>query len=74
MVNEETIKEALGNTGSDVELTTSDFTKPYKDIGLDSLDVFNLLTELELVTGKEISDEDFSELESLKDIIDHLNK
>ena len=74
MVNEDTIKQALDNTGADVQLTTENLAKKFSDVGLDSLDVFNLLTELEVMTGKEVSDDDFPSLESLQDVINHLNK
>jgi acyl carrier protein len=73
MIAPENIQNALDTIGSEIKLADADYKKPFKEIGLDSLEVFNLLTELEVMTGKQISDEDFSGLITLNDIIDHLN-
>lgn len=74
MINANNIETALENIGSDTKLTQADYNKPFNEIGLDSLDVFNLFSELELVTGKVVSDDDFQTINTLQDIIDYLNK
>lgn len=74
MIDEAKIMEILQQAGLDVQLSQDDFDKPYNDIGLDSLDVFNLLTEVEVVLGKQVDDSDFEHINTLNDLIRFLNK
>jgi len=69
MMDQKKIREILAQAGLEVTPTAEDFDKPFKDIGLDSLDVFNFLSEVEAVTGKSFSDDEFVELKTLADVM-----
>lgn len=43
----------------------------FKDLGIDSLDFYNILIELENYTGKKIDDEDLANLQTLKDLLSY---
>lgn len=58
------------------ELTKNKITDSSKieDLGLDSLDLVELVTEAEEVFGIEISDEELNKLETVKDVINAFKK
>ena len=45
----------------------------FAELGLDSLDIFNLLLELETITGKSVPDEDIDNIGSINDILAFYN-
>jgi acyl carrier protein len=45
----------------------------FKALGIDSLDFFSVLTELESITGREIADEDIQELTNIHSIVSYFN-
>lgn len=73
MVDQTQLLAFLHKSGSDVEPAQEDFDKLFADIGLDSLDVYNFLSEIEVELGKKVSDEDFETLNSLNDVMAFLN-
>jgi acyl carrier protein len=73
MIDQDKIREILAQAGLEVTTTAGDFDKPFKDIGLDSLDVFNFLSEIEVALGKSISDSEFESINTLNDVIEFLN-
>lgn len=73
MIDQEKIREILVQAGLDITSSAEDFDKPFKDIGLDSLDVFSFLSEVEVVTGKSFSDDEFVELKTLSDVMAMVN-
>jgi len=74
MIDENKIKEILKQASLEVEPNAEDFGKPFSEIGLDSLDVFGFLSEIEVALGKSFSEEEFASLKSLNDVIELLNK
>jgi len=74
MIDENKIKEILKQAGLEVEPKEEDFDKLFSEIGLDSLDVFSFLSEIEIVLGKSFSEEEFAGLKNLNNVIDILNK
>ena len=56
-----------------VKVEDINFSKPLKEIGLDSLDVFNLISEVETIYDKKISDDIFEKIGSLNDLLKFLN-
>lgn len=74
VINEEKIREFLTKAGAGADLSSSDFDKQFSDIGLDSLDVFNLLAEIEIEVGKKVSDEDFEEINTLNNVIEYMSR
>ena len=49
MIDQDKIREILAQAGLDVVPTAEDFDKQFNDIGLDSLDVFNFLSDIEVL-------------------------
>ena len=73
MVDQQKILDILKASGSDVEPSTEDFDRSFSEIGLDSLDVYNFLSEIEVNLGKKVSDEEFQNLNTLNDVINFVN-
>lgn len=73
MIDQKKIQEILKQSGLEINTTAKDFDKPFADIGLDSLDVYGLLSEIEVETGKSFTEEEYDDLRSLGDIIRLLN-
>ena len=73
MIDKEKIRELIKQSGHNIEPSDEDFDKKFSDIGMDSLDVFGFLSEIEVVLGKSFSEEEYSELKCLNDVLDLLN-
>lgn len=73
MINQAQIIALLQKSGTDITPAPEDFDKSFAEIGLDSLDVYNFFGEIEIELGKKISDEEFQNLHTLKDVIDFIN-
>ena len=69
MIDQDKIKFLIKDAGHEIELTADDFEKPFSELGFDSLDVFGLLSEIESLNGKSFSDEEYSGLRNLNDVI-----
>lgn len=44
---------------------------PFQDLGLDSLDIFNLLLEVERVTGESVPDDKVMELNTINRLLEY---
>lgn len=53
---------------------TIDFTAPIYSLGIDSIDLFTILLELEKEAGSKINDQDIEKLLSIDDIVIFFNK
>lgn len=73
MIDRDKVREILKKAGLDVEPSEEEFDKPFKEIGLDSLDVFNFLSELEVSLDKTIEDSEFESIKTLNDVIQFVN-
>lgn len=73
MIDQDKIREILKESGLDIEPTTEDFEKSFAEIGLDSLDVFSFLSEIEVQLGKSFSEAEYGELKNLNDVLKLLN-
>lgn len=73
MLDRQKILRLLEASGSDATPSPEDFGKQFRDIGLDSLDVFNLLSEIEVELGQKVDDEEFEHVQTLDDIIELIN-
>lgn len=68
------VVEIINKSGSSVEVKVGDENVSFSELGLDSLDVFNIFIELQEAIGKEISDEIVDQLVSISDIVLYVNK
>ena len=74
MIDQKKILEILNQSGVEIRPSEDDFGKPFKEIGIDSLDVFNFLGEIELELDKSISDSEFENINTLNDVLSFLNR
>ena len=74
MIDEDQIKEILKRACPEVEPNLEEFNKPFSEIGLDSLDVFSFLSEIEAATGISLSEEEFAMVRTINDVIEIVNK
>lgn len=74
MIDQKKILEILNHSGVEKIPSEDDFGKPFKEIGIDSLDVFNFLGEIEVELGKTISDSEFENINTLNDVLSFLNR
>ena len=56
-----------------IKVAENDFDKTLKEIGLDSLDTFNLISEVETVFNIKINDDSFEKIKSLNDLLNLIN-
>lgn len=68
-MNKDAMQGLLDKAGCEVELDEFSFDKTLKDIGLDSLDLYNLMLEIQIEYDKEIDDQEYEKLKTLNDII-----
>ena len=69
MLSKKEIEDVLLNAGLAVELKQPIPSNiPLSDLGLDSLDTYNVFVELERITGVSVADDDFDELQTIDSI------
>lgn len=73
MIAIELVKELMEGAGIEIEIDEKALDKPFGDIGLDSLDLYNFLTEVENKFGKSIEDKDLEKLKTIGDILKFCN-
>lgn len=75
MLNAEQLIEIMNTT---LKLNLDPATTPrdaqFKALGIDSLDFFGVLTELENVTGKSIADDDVDKLNTINAVVNYFRE
>lgn len=73
MITEQNVIELISEL--DISVNKNDITTDttLKSLGIDSLDVFNLLVELETKTGKKIPDDDVDRLSTINAIVEYFS-
>lgn len=69
MLDKKDIKKVFDEVGLNIDVDQVDASVPLNSVGVDSLDFFNVLVELEKLTGTTVPDEDVDKLSSIDDII-----
>ncbi|MGB3500417.1 MAG: phosphopantetheine-binding protein [Mesorhizobium sp.] len=69
MLTKDDILEFVRQSGADIAAQDGVYTKPLVELGLDSLDIFNALNEVEKGTGVNIPDEQVEKLQTIEDIL-----
>ena len=72
MITIESLKDILIKSGADIDLKSINSEYTFKEIGLDSLDVFNFFSEIDDVFGYDIPDEDFEVLDTIGKLKNYL--
>jgi len=73
-VNASKIREIISGLDIDVDLQDLKDNTSFKDIGMDSLDIMNILLVLEETFGVKIPDEDVDQLGSIDTIITYFKE
>lgn len=68
MIDNETLIDILVKSGADVEKQNVKHDQPFKDMGLDSLDMFNFFTQIDDDLEVEVPDEVFEHLDTLEKV------
>jgi acyl carrier protein len=68
------IEQALKAAGVELEVDLeTNKSASFEEIGIDSLDIFNLFLELEAITGQAIPDDKVDNLLTISDILNYHN-
>ncbi len=68
----ENIKQQIQDGGIDIDVATLDADKTFDDMGIDSLDTFNILLVVEEGFDVKIPEELIDEMNTINKIIDYL--
>jgi acyl carrier protein len=69
MCKKKDIIKIIEDIDLDIKVTENDFVKTFKELEIDSLDTFNIISEIENTYDIKISDEDFEKINSLNDVL-----
>lgn len=72
MTIQDKLLSVLSKSGSSVQLSESDFSKSFGQLGLDSLDVYSFFTEIEIELGVKIQDDDIATLTSMNKVAEYV--
>jgi len=71
MITEQQVKNAIIAAGIDADVNTIGPNDNLRDHGIDSLDFFNLLLELEYLGGKKVPDEEIDKMKTIEALIQY---
>lgn len=74
MCSTEEIRTAIKKAGIKIDVDNVDIDQTFEDIGLDSLDVFSIILEIEKQFNIKIPDEHIDQLQSIEKIKSYLNR
>lgn len=66
MITNEQLTEILLRSGVDLEARKIDFTQSFSEMGLDSLDMYNFLTQIDDELDIDVPDEVFDQLDTME--------
>jgi len=73
MLSHEKLLEILAKSGASYKFSNDDATKSFKEMGMDSLDVYSFFTEIELELGIKIQDQDIPHMDSFAKIYEYVS-
>jgi acyl carrier protein len=74
MLNLEQIREAMNRACEDRDINSIPVDAQLRDLGFDSMDMFNIFLELEAISGRDIPDDDIELLTSIQAIQDYFDE
>jgi acyl carrier protein len=74
MLTIEQIRDAIRSSEVNIDALSMPVKKNFSDLGLDSIDVFNIIIELQNITGIEIPEPDINILQSIEKICEYFEK
>jgi acyl carrier protein len=72
-IHEEVIQVIKGIV-DDIKIKEDDYDTIFKDLGIDSLDTFNVLLEIEEIYNIDVPEEDVEKLNTVNSIVNYINK
>jgi len=72
-VNPAQIRALIARMDSVMDLDRLHDNTPFADAGADSLDFFNIISQVQMVTGITIPDEDLEQVATLNGLVSYLN-
>ena len=74
MLNAEKVIEVINRTlNLSLDLETTPQDERLNSLGIDSLDSYNLLSELELMTGRKVPYEDVEKLTTIRSLVEYFS-
>lgn len=73
MINQEAVRVAMKKVGVKVDVDAIGVDTPFVDAGLDSLDIYDLLLELQESLGKEVPDQDIEKLTTISKVVSYFS-
>jgi acyl carrier protein len=73
MLTEQDVIDLINELDINVDIDAISAKSTLKSLGIDSLDVFTLLVEIETKTGKKIPDEDVDKLDTINAIVGYFS-
>lgn len=71
MLDTKILEDAISAAGITLEVdVTKHLDAPFDEVGLDSLDAFNLFLELEAITGINVPDEKVDKITNFKEVLE----
>jgi acyl carrier protein len=75
MLDEEVMKQIMHKVSPELTLDADKYLDTsFKELGLDSLDVFSLMSEVEDLCGVSINDDEFVTILTPRNLIDFVNR
>lgn len=74
MLNSEKAIEIINRSlRLNLDVVTTPLDAEFKSLGIDSLDIYNVLVELEALTGKHVPDKDVDSLTTIRSLVDYFS-
>ncbi|MCL6419720.1 phosphopantetheine-binding protein [Aestuariirhabdus haliotis] len=73
MITPENVREAMSRTGVNIDISKIPDEGNLTEHGLDSLDIYDLILEMQEVTGLEVPDDDVEKLNSINNIVSYFS-
>jgi acyl carrier protein len=73
MLLKQDVIDIIKELGISVDINEVKDDTTLKSLGIDSLDVYNLFIELEMKTGRNVSDDDVDKLSTINSIVEYFS-
>ncbi len=73
MLNEKDVIDLIKDIGVDINTNKISYEATLASMGIDSLDIFNILVELETKTGQKVPDDDVDKLTTINAIVQYFS-
>lgn len=73
MLLKQDVIDIIKELGISVDINEVKDDTTLKSLGIDSLDVYNLIIELEMKTGRNVSDDDVDKLSTINSIVEYFS-